>query len=405
MINVLPQWRVMRHLSMLWMLVVLLATADRAIAADIYISAQFVPNVHDPNKRTFENTTPWSGLCSSPGHNATCIARGIWSIDTQIRGTKRTRGSGNRNDFYFGMPGPRALVVTNDAGETFPMTVRIVGMGYRYGDGFPTHGGGGLTNCTVMLTNWGAGSPSVMRLFHRNDDGQGEAACWSATTNGHDGRPIEELDIVYELETPSPLEMPVGIYSGQATYSIGGLGQDIDLGDGVTLDSDVLTAHFSLEVKHAFQLRFPPGSDRAILAPQGGWTQWSDHGRVPSALVRELPFLIDSSGRFSVSLQCGVDSGDGRCAMQNKTVPTAADVPLDVSISMPGIHDKTLARPAIDYPLTTTMAAPVFTVDGYVLQRSSKLTFAVRGKAVEDMVRYPGSHYEGVVTVLFDADL
>ncbi|MCC7634822.1 hypothetical protein [Stenotrophomonas rhizophila] len=375
-----------------------------AEAADIHVSAEFVPNAHDPNKRTFDNTTPWSGLCSHPVHNASCVARGVWGIDTAIRGTKTTRGTGNRNDFYFGMPGARRITVTDAAGNNVDMVVRIVGMGYRIA-AYNGSEGIELANCTVVLTNFGSAADSAMRLFHRNDDSEGASACWSGAVNNRDDRTIHELDIVYELETPNPLAMEVGIYTGSTTYSIGGAGMDIDLGDGVSLDDDTLTMHFTLEVKHAFRLTFPPGSDRVILSPRGGWSQWADHGRAPSSLEQQLPFNLDTSAPFSVSLQCEIALADGRCGLRNRSTAGAEDVPLEVTLTMPGVRDQTLGRDAVDYPLTVGMAAPKFTVESYVLQRPSRIGFAVRGEAVRQMLDHPGSHYQGVVTLLFDADL
>lgn len=382
-----------------------LSACGLAQAADIHVSAEFVPNAHDPNKRTFTNTTPWSGLCSHPVHNATCITRGVWGIDTAIRGTKTTRGTGNRNDFYFGMPGASRITVTDAVGNSVDMVVRIVGMGYRIAAYNGGEGDPGLVNCTTVLTNFGSEADSAMRLFHRNDDSEGASACWSSSVNNRDDRSIHELDIVYELETPNPLAMEVGIYTGSTTYSIGGAGMDIDLGDGVTLDDDTLTVNFTLEVKHAFRLTFPPGSDRAILSPRGGWSQWAEHGRAPGSLEQQLPFTLDTSAPFSVSLQCEIALPDGRCGLRNRTTAGLEDVPLDVTLTMPGVRDQALGRDAVDYPLTVGMAAPKFTVESYVLQRPSRIGFAVRGEGVKEMLDHPGSHYQGVVTLLFDADL
>ena len=83
----------------------LVAGVGSVHAADIYISAEFKPDVSDPDKREFTNTTPWSGVCDSV-HLQVCINNEWWSIDTKVRGTKQgvyapDWGPGG---FYIGMP-------------------------------------------------------------------------------------------------------------------------------------------------------------------------------------------------------------------------------------------------------------------------------------------------------------
>lgn len=384
------------------LLVALAMVPDRAMATDVEITAEFTPDGKDPGKRTFTNTTGLSGLCSTPGHTPTCLARGIWSIDTRIRGSKRTRSRGERNNFYFGMPGARSLTVHNEAVER-QLRVKIVGIGIRFDD---TQASAYTPpNCTVVLTNFGTANPQWMRLLRRQDDAEGSGACsGGSSVPGHDGRPIEQLDIVYELEAPNPLEMPGGTYTGSTTYTIGGAGSDIDLGDGVTLDSPEVTFNFTLTVNHYFDVRFPPGSHRALLAPLGGWAQWTEHGRAPTALVKELPFQLSSSSLFGVTLRCQYPSPDGRCAIRNQT-STAEDVPLDLRLTVAGVHDRTLGRDVVDYPLTTDMAAPLLDPQGYVYERPSRLGLRVDGAPLADMLTHPGSRYAGDITVIFDVDL
>ena len=389
-----------RVVALLWM-ALLGGYSGTSAAADVHITAEFTPDGKDPNKRTFTNTTPWSGLCTE-GHLQTCIARGVWGIDTTIRGSKRTRGAGQRNNFYFGLPGARTLTVSRGDVER-QLRVKIAGIGARFGDTYASS----YTppNCTVVLSNFGAGNNTWMRLFHRPDSGEGSMACsGGSSVPGHDGRPIQALDVIYELEAPNPLEMPAGTYTGKVSYTIGGAGSDIDLGDGVTLTATELTLNFTLKVNHYFSVRFPPGSQRALLAPLGGWAQWTTHGRAPTALIKQLPFQLSSSSLFGVTLRCQHPVPDGRCAIRNQT-SSSDDVPVDIALTVPGVHDRTLARDLVDYPLTTSMAAPVLDPQGYVYERPARLAFRVDGAPLADMLTHPGSHYAGDVTVIFDADL
>jgi hypothetical protein len=254
------------------------------------------------------------------------------------------------------------------------------------------------------LKNNGAANRTIMRMFLRKDGGEGTVACalQRISTNNY---LMTEFDFTYKLTTPAPLAMRSGVYTGMTTFRIGGTGEgaDFDLGNGVALDDNIVNVHFRLDVQHAFQLDLPPGSDRAVLAPKGGWTQWSDHGIVPKSLERELPFSLSSSGQFSVSLQCQHPLPDGRCAIRNVT-EAADDAPLDIRLTLPGFRDAASGADAVGLPLTTTMAPPVLTADTFIVRRPSQLHFAVNGDAVKDMLDHPGSHYRGDVTVIFDAD-
>ncbi|MEN5203153.1 hypothetical protein ABE473_01635 [Stenotrophomonas sp. TWI700] len=390
--------------KVLVVLAALLGGAEQADAADAYISAEFTPDVRDPSSRSFTNTTPWSGLCSHPVHNASCVARNIFGIDTNIRGTKYTTYGTLRGAYYFGMPAERNLLVTGDDGVQHQLLVRINGMGFRYEAFNGSSGSRVMNGCTVVLTNYGAGNPSAMRLFQRNDDAVGSAACSSGWVNRDGEKNIEELDVVYELVAPNPLEMSAGVYAGSTTYTIGGAGMDIDLGDGVSLDASELTLHFTLKVNHYFDVRFPPGSHRAVLSPLGGWTQWTEQGRAPTALAQEVPFSLSSSSLFGVTIRCQYPLPDGRCGIRSGTAG-AADVPLDLRLTIPGAHDRTLGRSVVDYPLTTNMAAPLFDPQGYIYERPSRLGIRVDGAPLAEMLRHPGSRYAGDVTVIFDVDL
>lgn len=384
----------------------LVVVCGQAIASAIDISAEFTPDAKNPNSRVFTNTTPWQGICTE-GHMAECIAAGAWSIDTGVRGTKTFRGDSPRNRVYLGMPGPRTLVVRNEQGEEHALKLAVTGMAYRFDKLNDQWGGGGrdLVGCKGIISNFGGGFNTLMRLVLRDDGGEGNAVCNSVRGGKYfDNVDIQNLEIVYSLETDSPLEFSSGVYVGSTTYTVGGAGNEIDLGDGVSLDSPIITVNFTLKVNHYFDVRFPPGSTRAVLAPLGGWTQWTDHGRAPTALLKELPFSLSSSSLFKVLLRCQFPHPDGRCAMRNQT-STAENVPVDVSLTVPGVHDRTLGRSVVDYPLTTLMEEPIFDPQGYVYERPSRLEFRVDGSPLAGMLNHPGSSYSGNVTIIFESDL
>lgn len=382
-----------------------------AHASDIYITAEFKPSVLNPDKRDFENTTPWSGVCNST-HLPACINNNWWSIDTGIRGTKQALREANYgpNGFYIGMPSPRTVRVTSEEGaHSFDLKFNIIGAAMRLVDEdrdgpLEPASVGNPNNCNRGLSNASAQNRSAMRMFLRRDGGEGVVACalhWLSTNN----YVMTEFDFTYKLTTPQPLGMPSGIYRGVTTFRVGGTGDgaDFDLGNGVALDDNVVNVHFQLDVQHPFLLEIPPGSDRAVLAPKGGWSQWSDHGIAPKALERDIPFTLSSSGQFSVSMQCQYPLPDGRCALRNMTEATE-DAPLDIQLTLPGFRISATGADAVGLPLTTTMVPPVFTTESLVIRRPSRLHFAVNGAAVNTMLDHPGSHYRGDVTVIFDAD-
>ncbi|WP_367345905.1 hypothetical protein [Stenotrophomonas bentonitica] len=388
----------------------LIAGAGSAHATDIYITAEFKPDVNDPDKREFTNTTPWSGVCDSV-HLQVCINNNWWSIDTKVRGTKQGVYATNwgPGGFYIGMPTSRKVtVVSDDGSSTFELGVNIIGAAMRItdveADGPKEPAStGGPNNCSQGLTNQNANNHSVMRMFLRRDGGEGTVSCalhWLRDNNYR----IQEFDFTYKLTTPAPLAMRSGVYRGMTSYRVGGTGEgaDFDLGDGVVLEDNIVNVHFELTVDHAFQLDLPPGSDRAVLAPKGGWTQWSDHGVAPKYLERDVPFSLSSSGQFEVSLQCQHPLADGRCAIRNVTEP-AEEVPLDIQLTLPGFRDSATGVDVVGMPLTTNMVPPVLAADVFIIRRPSKLNFAVNGEAVKSMLDHPGSHYRGDVTVIFDA--
>ena len=404
--NTASQWPAMALCALM-----LTAGTNSARAADIFITAEFKPSIFDPDMRDFTNTTPWSGVCNST-HLPACINNDWWSIDTRIRGTKQGIRQQNYgpNGFYIGMPSARTVNVTSEDGaHSFDLGFSIIGTAMRLvdedRDGPREPASTGVpNNCDLGLKNTNANNRSVMRMFLRRDGGEGTVACalhWLTTNNYL----ITEFDFTYKLTTPAPLAMRSGVYTGVTTFRVGGTGDgaDFDLGNGVVLDDNIVNVHFRLDVQHAFQLDLPPGSDRAVLAPKGGWTQWSDHGIVPKALEREVPFSLSSSGQFSVSLSCQYPMPDGRCAIRNETVD-APDAPLDIQLTLPGFRDASSGAEAVGIALTTTMTPPVMTADSFIIRRPSRLHFAVNGEAVGTMLDHPGSKYRGDVTVIFDAD-
>lgn len=402
--HVFRDW--LRHVALAATMV--MAGTDPLHAADVTITAEFKPDLTNPDLRRFTNTTPWTGVCSGT-HLQTCLERNWWSISTTITGTKHAIRQENhgRNGFFIEMPGKKIVTVTSEDGRSsFDLQLKIIGAAMRYNDqdrdGDAYNFWSTNLNCNRGLQGYGA--YTVMMMLLRRDSAEGRAPCASRWINTNNYA-ITQLDFVYALETPEPLKMRSGIYTGMVTYTFGGTGEgaDFDLGNGVELSDRTVNVHLRLEVRHAFRLDVPPGSERAILMPKGGWSQWSDHGIAPKVLEREIAFNLSSSGQFSVSTQCQYPQADGRCGIRSTTL-ASEDAPLDVSLTMPGFRDANTGEPAIDVALRSVHTAPVFTADNVIIARPSRLRFAVAGAPLQKMLQHPGSLYRGDVTVIFDAN-
>lgn len=383
-----------------------------AQATSIIISAEFTPSRNNPNNKTFTNTSRLTGVCSNT-HAAWCQANNVFSVATGVSSESTKMGNGvtdhGRGSIYFDMPEQRIITVTSDAGEVATLNLRITGMAFRYGhtdlpvDGWRSDTSD-LRGCREVFGNLNV-TNSIMRIIMRNDNGAG--GCSSCSYGMLADREFEYhgLDIIYELETPEPLNIKNGIYRGASTYTRGGLGRDLDMGDGVNIPDPYLNIHFELTVNHIFALEFPPGSETAILQPLGGWSQWTDYKKVPATLRKDQHFTVSGSTNFSVNLNCEYLMPDGRCGISNGV----STVPLDVAITMPGFlgrADLGFAE-ALNYPLTQSFThVPRFSPkDGATFQRRSYLRFEVNGDPIKEMVTHPGTQYKGRVTVIFDADM
>jgi hypothetical protein len=229
--------------------------------------------------------------------------------------------------------------------------------------------------------------------------------CWANGRNAPNGRveiaSVLDTSVAYAIDINPPFRMPSGIWRGSVTYSIGP-GGDFDFGNDVTaLSGDSLTVNFVLDVEHAFIFEFPPGSDRAVLEPPGGWQGWLAGGKPPQRLARDLPFRVWSTGPFKVYKLCE-HYADTRCAIRNHT---ADQVPVEVAMSLPaGIEHQGARVQRLALP-SGRLAALQFDAAMATLNRPGQLHFQVAQDDMDSMLRYPGTTYTGQVTVVFDAEL
>ncbi len=380
------------------LLAVLMASAG---AAELQITAEFRPSALDPSHNRFVNTTRQSGYCAHyPGR---CRV-GDFTIDTGVNVSQRRLFGGDkepREKWYLAVDGNwQDIVVRNASNHELKARIRVFLVGMDWGlanDGSsPGSYGSATGGCRGRV---GIGNSSLYRYAW--DVPEGNAVCVRnpAATTDRVARHLN-FSIGYHLETPNPLQAQNGLYSGSVAYTVGN-GQQIDLGQGDYSDSE-LTLQLQLNVAHDFHVRFSSESPSVKLAPDGGWAKWMDHGLPPARLRQELPFRLTTSRNLSLKLRCEHEAAD-RCGIRNLRDDVV--VPVDVDVTIPGMSNVGDGRPAQDTPLLPDDSrAPRFTPDGYLIERRSTLRFTAGRDAVVEMLKSPGSHWAGNMTVVFDSN-
>jgi len=391
-------------------LIVLLAcgVSHRVEAIDLTFTAEFRPNASNPTNNRFVNTTRNSGYCEQWPDRCGDQAFGV-SLPLGLIFENMDVNGWDRNSAYFKYPTSyKDVPVTSDMdGSHANVQWRVNAMSMRINN----------WNQVAPAAGWQSWGTYPPRPCVRVATGLGAGAwyefVWGLPENagpcvqkprGQVSTPMvtSRLSIGYELVTPDPLAMKNGIYRGDLILTVGP-GGDFDFGDRSTISDSVVNLHFELTVRHEFRVDFPPGSDRAVLAPEGGWSSWIDHGRLPTRLSKDLPFSLSSSVPFSVTLQCQYSQPGGDCGLRNITEPTAPEVPVEIALTMPGFREIGSNVDALNLKFSREGTPVRFTSDAYAIDRASRLHFDVKGEHVKSILDHEGSQYRGNVTLVFDA--
>jgi len=385
--------------STYWLAGMLVLNMPVAEALEVTISAQYLGGA----SAQFENTTPPAAFCDRFGNY--CGNREV--IDLPITYVKEVIEADIRDQYYIKMPSGRKVDVFNDqTGESHTLDFEFTAVGQRTsGPSWtqsPLYNSDLSGGCTRGRS--AANPPWVLFLWEVKNP-RSPVACYSryyrAQPDYHAVVSAGEMGVLYNLTMPAPYRMKPGIYRGSAIYTIGP-GGDFDFGNGVTqLSDNSLTINFVLDVQHAFFFDFPPGSDRAVLEPRGGWQNWLTGGAVPQRLYRDLPFKLSSTGPFKVYKLCQYDMGM-LCGLRTDD---GDQVPVQLALSLPaGIQYQ--GRPVERLPLPTgRVQALQFDAVTTTLNRPGQLHFEVGKDDVRGMLAHAGSTYTGQVTVVFDAEL
>lgn len=401
------------YLSRLWLLAGLVPWASIP-ASELAITAEFAPRVSSPNTVRFVNTTPLSGYCHGnashckPGDFTIQFPLNIdreWVSPGPIEGHNYQRVDGNWKT---------VTVTADNGGQAIPLQFRLNLLSRRYNRGTLAPGGvdGSITNISNYSGIYGASrggcqgrvgvGNSVLYEFAWGVP-SGIATCSRAPNDVPIGPylgSVNNVSVGYELEAPNPFALGNGTYRGSVTYTLGS-GQQIDLGTGEYSDSQ-LTFNFELKVQHELRVDFPPGSDRAVLEPDGGWQRWMHGGQAPTRLQRTHPFQIWASAPMKMYLRCDTPMA-GQCAIREPV--SGHQVPIVVAVTLPG-EIRYQGAPVQQLPLPLGEAQALqFQSVAIAAARQARLHYWVDQPHVAAMLQHRGRQYRGDVTIVFDAQI
>jgi len=398
----------------------LLTLFSAAAVAEVHnIDATFEPDFANPQKNQFKNQTPSQGFCRQVP--ATCESLGLFSLIAQIPFAANAPIKANHADPRQGgmakVPSDwRTVSVTNAAGDSHVVEVRIAGVGHE--TGFPLSvvelTGGGWWDDLWEGGGWVYAPPPCLSVgthtagyhgynsFWRVPEGAGVCAK-KALFDIPLGMNYQFFVYAYELRTPDPLKMDAGDYTGAITYTVGP-NMDFDMGDVMIPNDSILTLNFNLRVTHTMKVDIPPGGNRVALQPVGGWQSWLNEGRKPTRLMRDQTFNISASSRFKMNIECQYFFVND-CLIREPG--TGHAVPLEVSVSLPnGLTDGAGQAVNRRRSLRDGTGTELFQPSFYLDRKVGTLHFEVARDAVERMIREGEARtYSGNVTVIWDSEV
>lgn len=407
----------------LWGLLLVGSVVSPASAVDIDVIAEFVPNRSSPQDNKFKDVTPPTGYCAyfpSRCRNINSVVMLPW---VRARVPVIANHPSERHGAMFRMPSQWQAITVYHEADRAPQALkfRMVGVAGTYSIGRNLKNYFNDYSSTAEQLHerlWGSGkawryapSPCGTLADPRKVNFNLYDFYWELPVEGggtcakqalYDLPQLEyyKLAMVYELETPKPLDMRAGRYKGSLNFMIGP-GQDIDLGDLVLADTPNLNINFTLDVEHVFKVDIPPGGERVELVPEGGWQNWLQNpARAPKKLFRDQTFHISSSAPFSMRLICSNMYGEG-CAIRNENNHS---IPVAVNVSLPsGIVDSE-GRPVVRQALRNDLDIK-FKPGNYVDYKPATLHFEAN-RLIDEMLReHAGSTYSGMITVVWDSDV
>ncbi|HHQ4883894.1 hypothetical protein [Aeromonas sp. FDAARGOS 1405] len=388
-----------------WWLIAGLLFGFPCQAAVVKVTAEYKPAVYDADNGTFVSTTKcvktsegmWLSSCSGGVMSLDSL---LFSLKTKVKRNVIKDFSNTRDSFVsLSSLGNKTMIITSDKGQQFSVLFKPDKLGVHfdsvvnqndgwkiYNTSFTNPRGGcrylerqvaGYINLTSWIVLWG--------------DVGGKSCYTGLSVDGTSN--IQAMFFGFKITPPSPLKMPNGIYTGSIILSVG-QNKDIDLGNGVYEDNQLII-ELTLKVQHQIKVEFPPGGDKVVLQPPGGWHDWIYRGKshIPPYLIAELPYRLWSSSDFNVWLNCQYAIGEV-CMLNNERL--GMQVKLDVIY---------VNKSKEEFPLTHGVKK-LFTAgikDPYYINEERSIIFKVQKPVLALMMEYPGSTYKGNVTLIYDA--
>lgn len=388
-----------------WWLIAGLLFGFPCQAAVVKVTAEYKPAVYDADNGTFVSTTKcvktsegmWLSSCSGGVMSLDSL---LFSLKTKVKRNVIKDFSNTRDSFVsLSSLGNKTMIITSDKGQQFSVLFKPDKLGVHfdsvvnqndgwkiYNTSFTNPRGGcrylerqvaGYINLTSWIVLWG--------------DVGGKSCYTGLSVDGTSN--IQAMFFGFKITPPSPLKMPNGIYTGSIILSVG-QNKDIDLGNGVYEDNQLII-ELTLKVQHQIKVEFPPGGDKVVLQPPGGWYDWIYRGKshIPPYLIAELPYRLWSSSDFNVWLNCQYAIGEV-CMLNNERL--GMQVKLDVIY---------VNKSKEEFPLTHGVKK-LFTAgikDPYYINEERSIIFKVQKPVLALMMEYPGSTYKGNVTLIYDA--
>ncbi|HHA1482196.1 TPA: hypothetical protein ACOEEX_004001 [Enterobacter hormaechei subsp. xiangfangensis] len=396
------------------------------------ITAKFTPDINNPSRNEFTNTTPISGFCGR--WLSYCNSRGIdFSINIPIKTVKIKDIKANhepRDGAYFKLPGVTNVTVKNEKGEYHILKFKFVAFSatiFRnrksdaFRDGAFAWGGRTLADQRCGSAALAMSPGEAWYAFGWKWDGG--TACYKRSnidrllgTDDHNS--FEEQSVAYELIAPNPLTMGDGVYTGSVTYTVGP-GGDFDYGDAYSASDSVFTLNFTLTVTHELKVRPDPASDSITLSPcyQGSacikedaeknWERWVVTNIPPQKMLGTSNFRISSSGSFTVYMKCA--SGP---ALSSDTCPMVSEksgtiIPVKAALTLPNNISDISGNNVVNAPLYTEKSGSrnQFTTHSFGIEQPGKIDFTIGKKDVVEMLKSRPDSWSGTVTIMFDPNI
>lgn len=405
-----------------WLSLVAALSLPGAQAANQQVRALFQPDPSQPNKNEFINQTPNSGYCAN--YPAECSKHNMFSIQIPVGFASRySIMPGDALDLK--VPGNwRQLTVTHrDTQETETVEVRVIGIGSNF---FLSDSAASLVGVSDILeghqklwsnNSWvyapspcqysgvGAYTPATYRFFWKAPV---EAACTKVAAYRIPTMYFDTLDFAYELRTPNPLGMSSGLYNGSLSYSLGP-GGDFHMGAMMVPNDGNLTLDFVLDVQHTLKVDLPPGGNKVVLEPEGGWKNWIANSARPPRIYRDQAFYLSASSRFKVMMLCDSFSFYGA---ECRLIGDRANLPYPnvgwvlTKLSLPGGITGPDNKPVKDLVLKNNEWVGPFQPGHYVDRTPGNLRFEMPADAITFLLR-PGisDTLKGDITVIWDSEV